>query len=315
MRDPQNSLSNRDLELLSASLDGALSVREQAALNERLAHEPALRRALANLRQTRAVLRSAPQYKAPRSYILTPEMVPQRSAGFNLFGVMRMASLVAMVLFALVTTSDVLFSTVLSSTLQRNAPAAESVMMAEKGDANFSMNDAMEAAPMDEEGFVEKSGEAPLPSPQATVNVDSEDRGTADDAAEESADESVEDAAGASLAQDDGSGDADRALPTSEVEQYNATESQEGYGEVAPGEGYGGAEPPSGTILSQGEGEEPLVNPYEAVEIAPEAAEATSQAPTFWDSIGILRILEGGLLLVALAAGLIAWRLRERSAR
>lgn len=65
-------LSNRDLELLSAYLDNELRPAERDALNARLAHDPELRIALAELRANRFLLRQAPRLKAPRSFALEP---------------------------------------------------------------------------------------------------------------------------------------------------------------------------------------------------------------------------------------------------
>ena len=65
-------LSEHDLELLSAYLDGALTDLEEQALAQRLVREESLRAALDDLRVTRQLLRSLPQLKAPRSFALDP---------------------------------------------------------------------------------------------------------------------------------------------------------------------------------------------------------------------------------------------------
>jgi hypothetical protein len=64
--------SDRDLELLSAYLDGELSDREKEQLEQRLARESALRADLDDLRETVALLSGLPRLKAPRSFTLDP---------------------------------------------------------------------------------------------------------------------------------------------------------------------------------------------------------------------------------------------------
>ncbi len=71
----ERNLNDRDLELLSAYLDDALSSEERAALDARLAAEPALRRELAALRQTVALVHDFSRATAPRNFTLTAAMV------------------------------------------------------------------------------------------------------------------------------------------------------------------------------------------------------------------------------------------------
>ena len=73
-------LSERDLELLSAYLDGALAEPDRVALEERLAREESLRVALDDLRANRQLLRSLPLLKAPRSFALDPAVYGRRTA-------------------------------------------------------------------------------------------------------------------------------------------------------------------------------------------------------------------------------------------
>lgn len=68
----QHHPSDRDLELLSAYVDGELSDREAAALEQRLRHEPALSAALEDMRATIALLNKLPSLKAPRNFTLDP---------------------------------------------------------------------------------------------------------------------------------------------------------------------------------------------------------------------------------------------------
>jgi anti-sigma factor RsiW len=70
--------SFRDIEQLSAYLDGELSHTDAARLETRLGADPQLASVLEALRQSRAVLRHLPQRRAPRNFTLTPKMVGQK---------------------------------------------------------------------------------------------------------------------------------------------------------------------------------------------------------------------------------------------
>ncbi|GAB4541337.1 MAG: hypothetical protein Fur002_09560 [Anaerolineales bacterium] len=65
----------RDLELLSAYLDGQLPPSETARLESRLAADGQLAAALADVRAARTILRQLPRRKAPRNFTLTRKMV------------------------------------------------------------------------------------------------------------------------------------------------------------------------------------------------------------------------------------------------
>jgi hypothetical protein len=64
-----------DTELLSAYLDGQLTIDERSALEARLQHETDLRRQLALLRATVDLIRELPQLAAPRDFTLTRQML------------------------------------------------------------------------------------------------------------------------------------------------------------------------------------------------------------------------------------------------
>jgi hypothetical protein len=69
------SLSDGDLDHLSAYLDGRLSASESAALERRLDAEAELRQVLADMRAARALLRALPTLRAPRDFTLTRAQV------------------------------------------------------------------------------------------------------------------------------------------------------------------------------------------------------------------------------------------------
>lgn len=73
----EQSLSPKDWQLLSEYMDGQLSSRDQARLEQRLNEREDLRAALDELRRTRAVLRSVKLKRVPRNFTLTPAMLPQ----------------------------------------------------------------------------------------------------------------------------------------------------------------------------------------------------------------------------------------------
>lgn len=72
-------LSDNDLELLSAYMDGALSEAERAALDVRLRTDAELRRELARLQATVDLVKLLPPLAAPRDLRLTPGMVRRRT--------------------------------------------------------------------------------------------------------------------------------------------------------------------------------------------------------------------------------------------
>jgi hypothetical protein len=93
--------SFRDVERLSAYLDGELSQAERTRLESRLAREAGLSAALDELRATRSLLRRTPRRRAPRSFTLTPKMAGLRPPLPRAVPVFRLASVLAtLLLFA-----------------------------------------------------------------------------------------------------------------------------------------------------------------------------------------------------------------------
>src|SRR5215211_7705725 len=68
-------MNRRDIELLSAYLDGQLKPSDAARLEARLSSDADLRAVLDDLRAARGLLRQLPMRKAPRNFTLTPKMV------------------------------------------------------------------------------------------------------------------------------------------------------------------------------------------------------------------------------------------------
>jgi anti-sigma factor RsiW len=93
------SPSSRDLERLSAYLDGQLSQSDRTRLENRIKSDPALAGGLEELRQARAFLRRTPQRRAPRNFILTPKMAGIRPPVPRVVPLLSWASAAAMLLF------------------------------------------------------------------------------------------------------------------------------------------------------------------------------------------------------------------------
>jgi hypothetical protein len=94
-------LNDQELELLSAYLDGMLTADERAALETRLAAEPALRRELESLRQTVQLVKTLPPVRAPRNFTLDERMLRRRWLVFPAtVGFSALSAAAAIVLFA-----------------------------------------------------------------------------------------------------------------------------------------------------------------------------------------------------------------------
>jgi anti-sigma factor RsiW len=93
------SPSFRDIEALSAYIDGQISARERTRLEIRLQSDQALTSALNELRQTRAILKRLPRRRAARNFTLTPGMAGIRPPVPRLVPVFSWASAAAILLF------------------------------------------------------------------------------------------------------------------------------------------------------------------------------------------------------------------------
>jgi hypothetical protein len=84
--------SFRDVELLSAYLDGALESSEAARLEARLRADPGLRIVMDDLNLARGALRKLPTRRAPRRFTLTRRMAGVRPPLPRAYPVLRFAS-------------------------------------------------------------------------------------------------------------------------------------------------------------------------------------------------------------------------------
>lgn len=93
-----NQLSTRDLELLSAYIDGELSARGLARLLARLEREPGLKQALEEMKAVVQQMGALPEAPLPRSFTLTPEAAGIRSRP-RAYPVFQLATALAAIAF------------------------------------------------------------------------------------------------------------------------------------------------------------------------------------------------------------------------
>lgn len=92
-------LRTRELELLSAYLDGELRPADRQALEARLVAEPDLREQLENFRKSKIIVGHLSRLRAPHNFTLTPEMVTVRQKKAQPFAAtMRLASALAAIM-------------------------------------------------------------------------------------------------------------------------------------------------------------------------------------------------------------------------
>jgi hypothetical protein len=102
-----NKLKKRDLEQLSAYLDGELSESESRKVDARLQSDSQFQAAFEELEKTRVLISGLPTLSPPRNFTLTPEMVGVRK-GLSLFPVFRFATVIAAAAFAVLVGANVL---------------------------------------------------------------------------------------------------------------------------------------------------------------------------------------------------------------
>ena len=92
-------MNQRDLDLLSAYLDGELSRSDSTRLESRLRSDRELVSVLDDLRATRTLLRKLPKRRAPRNFTLTRKMVGLNPPLPRSYPVFRFATVLATLLF------------------------------------------------------------------------------------------------------------------------------------------------------------------------------------------------------------------------
>ena len=121
-------MNPRDLELLSAYLDGQLNPSDSARLESRLASDESLRAALDHLRSTRSLLRQLPSRRAPRNFTLTPQMAGIKPPTPRAVPAFRFATAIATFLFVITFVINGLISLSASSFASAPAPSAVGAM-------------------------------------------------------------------------------------------------------------------------------------------------------------------------------------------
>ena len=91
----------RDIENLSAYLDGQLKDSDAAKLEARLKSDPELDSVLSDLRAARGILRKLPARKAPRNFTLTRQMVGLKPPVPRTYPLFRLATVFATLLFVM----------------------------------------------------------------------------------------------------------------------------------------------------------------------------------------------------------------------
>ena len=131
-------ISSRDLKSLSLYLDGQLNPAERQRLEKRLQTDQVLRLTLAEMRQTRGLLRSMPRVHSPCNFTLTPQMIGSQTPR-PAYPVLGFVSALAGFLFVIVLVGDLLgiFTRSASSValrqvsnLEAAAPAQEKSVLA-----------------------------------------------------------------------------------------------------------------------------------------------------------------------------------------
>jgi hypothetical protein len=122
---------DRNLETISAYLDGELTTNERERFEHQLKKDDSLQNLYQDLKRARSVLRNAPKLRAPRNYILTPEMVGIEVRQSRAFPLFRFASAFAAFLLVLLFLGDIFVLPGMMSAPSRAIQVAESLQLEE----------------------------------------------------------------------------------------------------------------------------------------------------------------------------------------
>ncbi len=150
----------RDVELLSAYLDGQLSPSESSRLEARLSTDQDLKAVLDDLRGTRTLLRKLPKRRAPRNFLITPKMAGIRPPVPRAYPAFRFATAVAALLFVVAVGLNAFVP--FAAARLAPAPAASGYGMGGGGGSGGGSGGAAESQPP-------AATEAPLQAPQAAL--------------------------------------------------------------------------------------------------------------------------------------------------
>jgi anti-sigma factor RsiW len=122
------SIQPGEWEDISAYLDGRLSTRQRQKFERRLDQREDLRIALEEIRQTRTILRNQAVIKAPRNFILNPELVGAKKP----YQVHSFAARMVPALSFSAGLAGVLFILIVISSVFLVRPTSQSILIAEK---------------------------------------------------------------------------------------------------------------------------------------------------------------------------------------
>lgn len=87
-----------DVELLSAYLDGQLSLSDSVKLESQLASDPDLKAVMDDLRTAKDLFHQLPQRRVPRNFMLTPKMAGLKAPEPRMYPAFRLATVLAALL-------------------------------------------------------------------------------------------------------------------------------------------------------------------------------------------------------------------------
>ncbi len=165
---PMRQIPPRDLEDLSAYIDGQLPPSRTASLVRRLEQDEALRIALEDMRQTVQALKSLPSRPVPRSFTLDPSAAA-RPAPTRWYPVLQLGTALAGVAFLLVVGLDA-WSARPFGLASRLAPAEAPMALPEAGAESLfaaagTATPAATALPSASDMLTAQATASPLPQP------------------------------------------------------------------------------------------------------------------------------------------------------
>ena len=143
-----NKYSPQDWQLISAYLDGQLTPKDKTRLEARLRTEADLQQAYLDMRQTRYLLKSAKNIKAPRNFTISEEQArsikPVRT--FRFLPMLSISSVLAVILLIFISFYDVSKRPGLTSVAME--PAAESFTLEAAPQMDSSREVSNQAGPL-----------------------------------------------------------------------------------------------------------------------------------------------------------------------
>lgn len=126
----QAEITGKDMKLLCAYLDDALSIKDRAKFEKRLQQSPELKQALVDMTALKQGMRSLPARRVPHQFILTRSEAERARRGHFLLPSFAWASAVSMILLAVIFGSEFIFAN-----FSAPQPAAEPLAMTLQNDA------------------------------------------------------------------------------------------------------------------------------------------------------------------------------------